>query len=71
MLTTNAATVMAAMQEYLDKRTVGGRADTVYSVTAIHGGPTTVYQFQLVGLEEDEEVRDAVKSTEARKKERK
>ena len=46
-LVANASTVVQAMQEYLDRRTVGGKADKVDSVTFRSGTGTSEYHFTL------------------------
>ena len=45
----NQATMVEAMQEYLDKRAAGGKADKVESVDYIMEGSSGVYKFHLSG----------------------
>jgi hypothetical protein len=46
-LVANTSTVVQAMQEYLDRRTVGGKADKVDSVTFRSGSVASEYHFTL------------------------
>ena len=46
-LVANASTVVQAMQEYLDRRTVGGKADKVDSVTFRVDNASNEYRFTL------------------------
>jgi hypothetical protein len=47
VLVANAATVMEAMQEYLDRRTVGSKADKVESVSAVATSGSFEYRFYI------------------------
>jgi hypothetical protein len=46
-LIVNASTMVEAMQEYLDRRTAGAKADKVEHVTYANEGVNTVYKFGL------------------------
>jgi hypothetical protein len=46
-LIVNASTMVEAMQEYLDRRTAGAKADKVEHVTYVSEGVNAVYKFGL------------------------
>jgi hypothetical protein len=43
----NAATLVEAMQEYLNKRAIGNQADTITSVGYMLEGGTTLYKLNV------------------------